>query len=224
MDTQREVSDRNTFLVEAAIHGLAALAPVTIYYWIAKWFGKPEYDTGADRRPELSWWGVEVYVLAFTAAAMLSYCGAFVLSPWLLTIPVVVGALRIVEIIRFQLQQLLADRSTGPLRGYRRSLLLLLFNYLEVMLWFSLAYAALSGWGYLVVNFKPIGAVILRESIGLMVANSSGGFQATDSWTVWVIMALHSLVGLFMTTVVAARVISVLPPPGTLDRTESTPR
>ena len=95
------------------------------------------------------------------------------LPSWLVAIPLIVGALRVFDIIRFQLLLLLADRSAGPLRGYRRSLLLLLCNYLEVIVWFSAFYAALSGCGWLTVT-KPIGVVTLRESIGLMVANSSG--------------------------------------------------
>jgi hypothetical protein len=95
-----------------------------------------------------------------------------------------------------------------------------LCNYVEIVLWFATAYALLYRCEYLSVSFKPVAPVILRESVGLMVANSSGVFKNPEGWVIWITMTLHCVVGLFMTTIVAARLIALLPRLSTLDPDE----
>jgi hypothetical protein len=222
MDTQEPADPPPSFIEPLVNRALTALQPLTVYYWLAKRFGDTEHDP-QKKLPHLSWWGVDVYVVSFTVFSMVTYCAALGLPRWFLVVVLLLGGVRIFEITRFQLELLLAKR-TNALRGYRRSFLLLVCNYLEITLWFSAAYIALFRWQLLIVSPNATLLVTLRESLGLMVANSSGGFVNPEGWPVWTIMLLQCLLGLFMTTIVAARVISLLPPPSTLDPDEGAHR
>jgi hypothetical protein len=55
-----------------------------------------------------------------------------------------------------------------------------------------------------------------------MVANSGGGF-ANQLWPAWVVSTIHAAVGLFMSLVIMARTLSLIPPPDTDDPAERRP-
>lgn len=219
------IPDRHhTFILDKAGSLLRLSERLTFYFWIAKAFGAPENDTRltGERRSELTWWAVEFYVLSWTVVAGLAYCavsGAPSCSI-LCLITMLFAAVRIFEIMRFQFELVLAPPAKSALRAYRRSIILLLLNYTEIVLWFSAIYTIFCEWKYFVIELDPPMLVILRESIGLMVANSSGGFAKPSGYAVWTVLILHCAVGLFMTTVIAARVISLLPRLISLDKDE----
>src|SRR5438309_2974469 len=67
---------------------------------------------------------------------------------------------------------------------------------------------------------SPAVLVIFRESVGMMVANTTGSFDLKGvsglrGWAAWGTVALHATTGLFMTLVILARFVSLLPKPGT---------
>ena len=209
-----------TFIVNAIIRILEALWPVTFYHWIATVAAQRR---DAQGRADLTHWSVEVYVLCWLVGAALAYCVAS-FDVLFVSLPLAaVGLLRVLEIVRFQALIILwVGPAARPLRGYRRSMVLLLCNYIELVLWFSVCYAALYSWNSFGIDHEinPRMLVILRESVGLLVANSSGSFDKPSGVLIWTVLTLNSVIGLFMTIVVAGRVISLLPVLSTLDKEE----
>jgi hypothetical protein len=128
------------------------------------------------------------------------------------------GMLRINEVGVTHISQIVLG-PINPIRSARRSLLLLMVNYAELILLFSTCYAVLSNAGLIKVE-GPCALSLLRESMGLMLANSSGSMKLEADSLPWALVTLQSAVGLYMTTLVAARLISLLPAAQTLDKEE----
>ena len=72
MNAPKQISRHDTFIVDATTQVLSFLEFLTIYQCLAKLIGQVANDP-AKKRPHLTWWGVEVYVLSFTALSMLAY-------------------------------------------------------------------------------------------------------------------------------------------------------
>jgi hypothetical protein len=193
-------ANRDTFIVEFALAAVRFARFFTIAGWIEQNF---------------SWLFVEIWVVAWAVIAIIFYTGSLVVPDFLFIPSAIVGFLRVNEIITTHIEQLLT-RNIHALRSYRRSFVLLVFNYIEIILWFATFYALFIHYGWLQAN-GPAVLALLRESIGLMVASSSGGFTLKPYLSPWIVATLQSGIGLFMTTVVAARLISILPSPRTLD-------
>lgn len=154
---------------------------------------------------------------------------AFVVANDAYRIPVIVeasgmfyGCLRIWEIIIYQINVLLFDQfrkerngEQYKLRGFRRLVLLSLQNYAEILFWFASLYflfaslfsdpsilSTLTGsLYYSLVTMSTLG-------YGDITPVQQGGF---------VLVIAHSVVGLFMTLMIIARFISLLPIPDSLD-------
>lgn len=139
------------------------------------------------------------------------------------------GAYRIYEIVVYQVNVLLFDeyraRKSGQMYyvgGYRRIVLLLLHNYLEVVCWFGVGYMYFARAGYIVLE-QGVGDLnfvrVFRESLLLMFSFSADEASLKTSVGV-IVFSVHAIVGLFMTIMVFARFLSVLPPPKTMDEFE----
>lgn len=165
-----------------------------------------------------SFWVVDLWVLSWTLAALASYILS--LSPigqWLSPAIVFCGVLRVAEIMVFHFSELLSfSTSHYRLRSYRRSIVLLLLNYCEIIFWFATFYSLMNGSNQIVAH-APVSISPLRESISLMVTNSTGLLDLRDSVLGWSTVTAQSALGLFLTTVVAARIIGLLPKPAMLD-------
>jgi len=96
-------------------------------------------------------------------------------------------------------------------------------NYLETIFWFATWYAILVSDRSLAVHQGPIFISLIRESMMLMVANWSGNFEI-KSVAALSVVTIHEFVGLFMTVVVGARVIALLPKPTSADPEENSRR
>jgi hypothetical protein len=88
--------------------------------------------------------------------------------------------------------------------SHQRSVLLFLINYLEVAIWFAADYALLASFEAFDPP-APHALSILRESLAMMVANTTGAFKLVDLksgeqipaavfWT-WVFFIAHTVVG-----------------------------
>jgi hypothetical protein len=104
---------------------------------------------------------------------------------------VVCSASRIATLVCFHLNSLLTR--SAPVASYERSFVLLLANYVEVTFWYALWYS-IACRNHL---FSEVGTTlllsILRESIAMMVVNTSGLFKPSDSWLLWAAMCSHPL-------------------------------
>jgi hypothetical protein len=205
----------DTFVVLLTLRVLAVLNRLTFYHWVAK-------------ITPISWLFVDVWVIGWTLAAVAAYFVAvFDLSQTCQILLIAVGAIRVLEITAFHLGELLGASSDNgnprSLRSYRRTLVLLILNYMEIIFWFATLYLFLHNLGWLNARFAPAWSA-LRESVGLMVANSSGLLVDLQLSVVPLgAGTFQSMVGLFVTTVVAARLISLLPALGTRAPEERKP-
>ena len=111
------------------------------------------------------------------------------------------------------------DKRTTDLLDPRRSVIILLFNYAEMIFWFAACYSILQAKGQLQlandVGSKAIilkAIILLRESVMSMVANSSDAF-GNKSTLAWFVVLVQNVLGLIMTIVIATRFISFMPQP-----------
>ncbi|HHW41381.1 MAG TPA: hypothetical protein GXX19_09595 [Syntrophomonadaceae bacterium] len=133
--------------------------------------------------------------------------------------------LRVFEIIVYQVNVLLFDEHRASLRGhdyylrsYRRTVLLLLHNYCEIVFWFAASYLVLAGqFSFGKFHGSLIGVVY--SSFAVMTNMGSGEISAKTLAGLYVLWA-QSLIGLFMTLISLARFISILPAPRSLEEKE----
>jgi hypothetical protein len=176
---------------------------------------------------------VEVYVTMMTLLSII----ALAVATWrraeqvnvILVFVAAFGAYRIYEIVVYQVNVLLFDeyrakRASQPyyVRGYRRIVLLLLHNYLEVVCWLGVGYMYFVRAGDITLeqgvshlNFIRV----FRESLLLMFSFNANVASPKTSAGV-IAFSVHAIVGLFMTIMVFARFLSVLPAPKTIDEFE----
>jgi hypothetical protein len=107
-----------------------------------------------------------------------------------------------------------ADKGQDDIYDAQRSVILLLFNYLEMIFWFATCYSILASHNRLHIEGAPHFIVVFRESVMSMIANWGGTFTQM-SRSAWVVITIQNIFGLVMTILVAARIVSFLPPPST---------
>ena len=139
------------------------------------------------------------------------------------------GIYRIYEIFVYQVNVLLFDeyraRKAGreyAVRGYRRIVILLMHNYMEIVCWFGLAYMLFYRMGLVtldVTSGPPNFVRVFRESLLLMFSFNPDKYQTNTDFSAF-IFSVQAVIGLFMTIMVLARFLSVLPPPATKDEFE----
>jgi hypothetical protein len=139
---------------------------------------------------------------------------------------VVYGTIRVVEIIIYQANVLLFDEyrakkagKSYALRSLRRTVILLLHNYTEIIFWFAIIYRNLN-WA-----FQVSGATLnsFSESFNLSFVTMTTFGQTGVSPTGIlgsILIFFQSATGLFMALVILARFISLIPEPETLDEFE----
>ncbi|MEJ2696946.1 MAG: potassium channel family protein [Candidatus Sulfobium sp.] len=167
-------------------------------------------------------WVLFNFVLSFACLFFL----VNIASNWLLVILIAWGAVRVFEIIVYQATVLLFDpyeqkKSAPPyaLRGYRRLLILIIQNYIEIAAWFGSFYIV--GRTYFIDNNCVLksSAGALYYSIVTMTTLGYGDVTPNSAWTRLLVSA-QALTGVFMVAVIVARFISFLPKPQTLDDSE----
>jgi hypothetical protein len=185
------------------------------------WFG-PRSDAPVDL------WVLGHLVLAAATYALSFYLSfTYAINVTLGTLVILYSAWRIIELVTFLLNQLVSARG-GPggvprVASYERSFVLAIANYFEVTLWFAAWYSIFVRWGSLFVEPSlPRPLSIFRESLAMMLVNTSNSFLPTPSRFVWSAMCFQSVVGLFLTLVVVARTVASLPRPE-LDNQEPPP-
>ena len=104
------------------------------------------------------------------------------------------------------------NKRTTDILDPRRTVIVLLFNYAEMIFWFVVCYSILQAKGQLELadGEGPKAIILLRESLMSMVAHSSDAFD-DKSKLAWFVMLVQNVVGLIMTIVIATRFISFLP-------------
>src|SRR5262249_50700911 len=128
---QKMAGKKDTFIVEGTAFALDYLGRFT--FWHLFNVDDPVNFGSVDR-----------YVLRWWTASALAYAISFFLPPWVLLVLALVGILRVHEVVNFRARLLLQHKEFGRwFRSRRRSFLLLGWNVVEIVLWFSLFYCAL---------------------------------------------------------------------------------
>lgn len=130
--------------------------------------------------------------------------------------------IRVLEITVYQVNVLLFDQYKNPttyeVKGYRRLVILLLHNYVEIIFWFAASYSILS-YTFNVLEQKGTIFDMLLFSFMTMITFGSDSIREISNIGHLVIVN-QAIVGLFMTTLCLARFISLLPKPKTKDDSE----
>lgn len=206
-------SDPKTFVTPAVIHALKCVQRLTPSYLIGEWWGARK-----------SYVFFEGWVLFFAAASIAIF--AFIASgqcpTWLQWVLGAIGAYRIfdclIHVVGTLFHAFPHKSEAREVGGYRRLVILVSLNYLETIFWFAGWYGGLAR---SLFRFETPNETIavLRESLMLMVANTSGKVEPNSLCSL-VLVTIHSAVGLFLTSVVVAYVVSMLPRPPTADKGE----
>ncbi len=203
---------RDTFVIEKLEKTLFFLKKISYFYVAEKVFGLSTF------------FAVDVWVLSFLTFSMIGYVASFIITATSLQVLcVVLAAIRIFEVLIYLIFTMLfaqRKKGTADLRSYRRWLILLVSNYLEIILWFGMFYSILFTAGSLKNHSEHYAIAILRESLAFMVANSTGTLGEFSKLSLLTV-TIQNFVGLFLTLVVATRVISLLPRLKSSDTSES---
>lgn len=173
------------------------------------------------RRP--TYFFVDTWVLAHLLAS-LSAVAYIRLSQnnflWYLIL--IYSYLRVFEITIYQANVLLFDeyrassrRQVYYLRSYRRTVILLLHNYFEIILWFGASYLVLAG-DFAFEGLPRSLAGVIYSSFAVMSGFGSPAVRPMTAVGLCILWA-QSLVGLFMTLLSLARFVSIMPAPGSLE-------
>jgi hypothetical protein len=129
---------------------------------------------------------------------------------------------RVLEITVYQINVLLFDpyqSQSYSVKSYRRLVILLLHNYIQVILWFAASYMVLSS-NFEIVISKGKMLDTLFFSFITMVSFGSNSLTSIKH-TGQLIIFIQAVIGLFMTIVSLARFIGLLPKPNSLDSSET---
>lgn len=136
------------------------------------------------------------------------------------------GGIRIFEIAIYQINVLLFDQyrvekkgEKYALRGYRRIIILLLHNYVEILFWFALFYRNLD----FLFDSKHISLNSVSGSLyfSLVTMSTLGYGDIIPTDTAGLIFCFAQIsIGIFMALLIITRFVSLLPRPETLDEYE----
>jgi len=208
-----------TFVVEFWSIIFSWLAWISPFQWIRKIFKQ-------TRKSYLfvDIWVFSHFVLSFLFIVL--YCPGELTTMKLLII-IYVG-LRIFEILVYQINVMFFDeyraRKAGneyAVRGFRRLIILLLHNYMEIIFWYALAYLTFS------TAFSNSEETLnsATKAIGLSFNTmTTFGLQATEPIKSIgsILIFSQAAIGLFMVLVILSKFVGAIPSPASMDEFETT--
>ena len=139
----------------------------------------------------------------------------------------IVGSLRIIEIVIYLINVMLlyewrAKRlGKGPpfaLLSYRRSVILILHNYVEILFWFSMFYIIHAARFHTTgLSLYTVSGAIYHSMLTMTTLGYGDIYPNTGEWPAAIIATAQTLVGVFLAVVVIARIIALIPKPLTID-------
>lgn len=208
----------NSYIVEFWSRIFYVLGKLSVFTFVRWLWPRPITGRFVDT------WVLCNLLLSIVAVFLVSYGVAEALS-----IAVVgYGCLRVFEISVYQVNVLLFDEYRAfkkgqpyALIGYRRMVLMLLHNYVEIIFWLAATYT------YLADHFDhkwTAGARTVFGSIysSFITMTTFGDFDlAPRSGLAAAVLLFHATVGLFMTLLSLARFVSLIPQPKSMDELEN---
>lgn len=204
-------STRDSFVVQAILTVIGVARKVMPYGLVSKY---------VFRQSVVSFYFVDVWVLFHLLLAIAVWVTLpLTVSIYLGWVLIAYGAVRVFELVVYNLDVMFGDPVTAKpykLRSLRRSLLLALCNYAEVLFWFAAFYRIFApDFGTKDLVATATGSFYLS----ILTMATYGDIQPTTTCTRWIVSA-HLAISLFLTLGVLARFISVLPRPQSMDPNE----
>jgi hypothetical protein len=175
-----------------------------------------------SNRVFVEWWVLGNLIASIIALWSISYSNIKPLEYFFLGY----GVVRIFEIFVYQVNVLIFDeyRATKKnvkysLHSYRRVVILLLHNFVEIIFWFAASYGVLMSDYKFVPSSTATFFELLYMSFVTMTTFGQPNFTFL-SRTGMMLILFQSIVGVFMTLITLARFIGLLPRPHTKDETE----
>lgn len=167
-----------------------------------------------------NWRFVDTWVLSHVALAACAWLAIGALGAYyFFLIPIAYGALRTWEVAITAMDVMLGGRPDAEftVRSVRRSLILGVLNYVEVMFWFAAAYAYFSS------EFGT-NAVLVRTITGsfyysILTMTTYGDISPQTTFGRWLV-TVHLLLSIYLTIGVLGRLVSTLPRPRSRDWSE----
>ena len=200
-----------TFIVELWANILGVLSCISLFRIINIIFPSTRGNNGF----------VEIWVIGnlFASIVLLYISSACNIRWWEIVILIYAGS-RIFEIIIYQTIIILFGMI---LRGYERSVTLVIGNALEILIWFAIFYR---NFDYLFIS-KYIQLNTFFGSIYYSLVTMStlgyGDIVPKNYYALYIIIP-QTLIGIFIAIIILARFISFLPKPGTFDKCEKKPK
>lgn len=167
---------------------------------------------------QVGYFFVDTWVLAHLAIAVATWALISTTStgflPWLC---VVYGGVRVLELTLYNIDVMLGDPTTSEpykIRSLRRSLLLGIVNYAEVLFWFSAFYRF--GATFFGTNAELVSSATGSFYFSILTMATYGDITPNAPFARWLV-AFHLILSLFLTLGVLARFVSVLPRPKSHD-------
>ncbi|MGB7569532.1 MAG: potassium channel family protein [Chitinivibrionales bacterium] len=126
---------------------------------------------------------------------------------------------RIAEIVIYQVNTILFDpfkSSAYALRSYRRSVLLAMQNFAEVFFWFAAIYKIFANHFDKADILKSLVGSIYFSAVTMATLGYGDITPLRNSTFGRMVVVCHVCVGFFLSVIVIARFISLLPRPGTM--------
>lgn len=145
---------------------------------------------------------------------------------WWEAIGIGYGGIRVLEVLVYQVNVLLFDeygaKKAGKayaIRGFRRLMIALLHNYVEIIFWFALFYRNL-GWAF-EASEVTLDSFLVSLNFSF-VTMTTFGYSTIFPKETWgnILTLIQSVIGLFMALLILARFVSLIPTPETLDEFE----
>ncbi|MEW4371003.1 hypothetical protein [Paenibacillus kandeliae] len=159
-------------------------------------------------------WVVGHVLLSFIAVIIANYFGTI---KWIIYPLMIYGFLRNFEIIIYQINVLLFDQYRSERKNipykiadYRRMVILLFHNFVEIVFWFSVTYLFAIKFFIIENDIKNNFAQSIYISFVTMTTFGPPNFNIKESFGLYLV-SIQSMIGLIMTLLTFARFISLLP-------------
>lgn len=218
-----------SFIVKLWSHIFLILSYISPFAIIRAIFKKTRYSYLF-----VDWWALTYFIASIVLFTTLKLFGiqewtnipTWVEIPLFIKIISIIGGIRIFEIIIYHVNVLLFDEyraklagNTYAVRGYRRLIVLLLQNYMEIAIWFALIYRCLN-FAFEKNNFY-LNSATMSLKLSFTTMTTFGQIDIQPKILLGHILTLtQSVIGLFIALLIIARFISLIPKPKTFDELE----
>lgn len=160
-------------------------------------------------------WVLGNFLFSFLSMILAKYTPLKELRYFLL----IYGFLRVFEVFVYQVNVLLFDQYNArnySIKSYRRTVILLFHNFVEIIFWFTTSYLILED------NFNQKLSLIESLYLSFVTMTTFGTTNISFKTNIgMMVIWFQSIIGLFMTLISLARFISLLPTPISMDDREN---